>query len=136
MVRTVNFMINKDSRPNKADRMRPHMRQAITITGLGIPSFDKALENIERIQIAFLTSMGGDEVEPLQPGSFQGHLAIDAHNRYYTKKRFAPGQELHAFHPMTDPYGVLASLQNFEFVHIEDNHVDYLGPKNIGGITK
>lgn len=136
MIKLVNFTIKNDIRPHKVDQMRAHIRQAITITGLGIPSFENALDNIEKIQVAFITSIGGDEVEPLQPGNFQGHLAIDAHNRYFTKRWFALGQESHAFDPMTDPYGVLASLQNSEYVHIEDNHVDYLGPKNLGGTTK
>lgn len=112
------------------------MRQAITITGLGIPSFDKALETIEKIQMAFLIGMGEDQVVPLQPASFQGYFAIDAHNRYFSKKHFIPGQEKHPFDRLTDPYDVLSSLQYGGFIHVADNHVDYLGPTNIGGITK
>ncbi len=91
---------------------------------------------MEKIQIAFMTSIGHAEVEPLQPGCFQGQMAIDTHNKYFTKKRLAPNQEVHPFHPATDPDGVLGSLENYEFVHIADNHVDYLGPTCSGGTTK
>ncbi len=130
------MFIDTKHRAHKAERMRPHMRQAVTISGLGQTAFDRALENMEKIQIAFMASIGQREVEPFQPASYHGHFAIDAHNKYFTKKRLVPNEGTHPFHPSTDPDGVLASLENYEFVHIADNHVDYLGPVTLGGTTK
>jgi hypothetical protein len=116
--------------------MRPHIRQAVTITGLALPTFQRAVENMEKIHLAFSNAFPPDVVEPWQPAYFRDFFAIDAHSRYFTKTYLVPDQDRFPFDQPTDPEGILTSMEDGELIHTADNHVDYLGPIMIAGKKK
>lgn len=75
-------------------------------------------------------------LEQWEPAYFRGYYAIDAHSRYFTKSYLVPNEERYPFDQPTDPEGILASMQDNEFIHTANNHVDYLGPITMGGQKK
>ncbi|KAF9470181.1 hypothetical protein BDN70DRAFT_902321 [Pholiota conissans] len=125
--------IGRQSVARTSHRTRPHLRQAVTITGLQTPVFTAAIEAIEKIQLAFVNAFPADMVDQWQPSFFKDVYALDTHSRYFTKTHLVPNQEKCPFDHATDPEGILASMQDETLIHIADNHVDYLGPISIAG---
>jgi len=101
------------------------MRQAVTITGLGSPSFKKGVENLNHILLMFANTFPDDKLNAWQYTEFQSWPAIECYTRYYTEKRLAPQEPDVPFDTLTDPESVLRNLAGPDFFHGRDNHVDY-----------
>jgi hypothetical protein len=52
------------------------------------------------------------------------------------KTYLVPDQDRFPFDQLTDPEGILTSMEDGELIHTADNHVDYLGPIMIAGKKK
>jgi len=111
------------------------MRQVITITGLGTPSFQSGVENLKRMLLMFANSFPEDKLNAWQHTEFQTWPAIECYTRYFTEKRLAPQEPEIEFEPMVDPHSVLRGLAGSDFFHGRDNHVEYrelsINPSNI-----
>lgn len=105
--------------------MRPHMRQAVTITGLGNTVFDHCLHNMEKAYLAFANHFPANRLDQWEPTRLGNYIALDAHTRYFSQKHFVPSTESLPFHHTVDPEGVLESMRGDDLVHAADNDVDY-----------
>ena len=78
-----------------------------------------AIEDIFRRQ-------GADgNMEVWVPSAFQGHPSIDVGNRYFTPRKHALQDRHISFSPAIDPDNILSEMMGQEFVHTEDNEVEY-----------
>ena len=57
---------------------------------------------------------------------YEGKLAIDSHNRYFTERRLTPQEEHTDFPSIIDPRRILNDLRTHNFIHGADNQVDYV----------
>lgn len=112
------------------------MRQSATITGLGTKLFDSGVDNIAKAYMWFINHFPEDAVEHWQPSALYPHSAIDVSSRYFTEKKVAPHEVNIPFGPMVNPNGILARLQGGEYIHGQDNYVEYLEMQTRDGNTK
>lgn len=117
--------VRRNSGPG-SNHICKHIRQAVTLTGLGSKSFGEGVDNIAQAYMKFITFFPEDQLELWQPTMFNPHVAIDAHSRYFTERRFSPQEPNIPFGPMVDPKGILTSIQGNDFIHGQDNYVEYL----------
>lgn len=106
-------------------RARPHIRQAVTLAGLGSNRFSEAVKSIERVVIQFMNKLPPDSLESWQPSKYQNTEAFDAGSRYFINARVAGAAERGQFDALADPNGVLAAMVDEDFIHITDNDVQY-----------
>jgi len=109
------------------NRARPHIRQAVMITGMGGNRFSESIKSIENLVVLFMNRFPTDSMDPWQPSAYKDHLAIDATARYFTNACVAGSSEQVPFDALADPEGVLANMVNEEFVHTVNNDVLYYG---------
>ncbi|KAF8161993.1 hypothetical protein BJ912DRAFT_924476 [Pholiota molesta] len=107
--------VSKTINSASAIRSRPHLRQAVTITGLGNTVFEHYLHNMEKAYVAFTNHFPPDRLEQWEPTQHGEHIALDSHTR----------TESLPFHQTVDPEGVLESMRGDSLVHAADNEVDY-----------
>lgn len=108
----------------------------MTITGLGSKSFDSGMDNIVKAYMRFINHFPEDKVEHWQPSTLYPYAAIDVSSRYFTERKVAPQEENIPFGPMVDPNGVLAGLQGSEYIHGQDNYVEYMEMQTKNGNIK
>ncbi|KIM41070.1 hypothetical protein M413DRAFT_72538, partial [Hebeloma cylindrosporum] len=113
--------------PSAMRRSRPHIRQAVTISGLGLEYFNDIIQKIEQVYIMFSDVLPAKSMIPWQPAIFWNLLALDVHARYFTHKSLIKGQNTKAFEPFVDPNNVLLQMQEDEYIHHDDNIVEYFG---------
>ena len=89
-----------------------------------------AIEDIFRRQTAH-----GD-MEVWVPSAFQGHPSIDVGNRYFTPRQHALQDRHTSFSAVIDPDNILSEALGDEFVHTEDNEVEYYEARKEGKGTK
>lgn len=77
----------------------------------------------------FQTLAAGLNIDPQdswQPSVFEGHLALDCANRYFTSTKFVQTSQCISFQDTVDPEGVLQGLEDNKFVHTDENEVEYI----------
>lgn len=83
------------------------------------------------------SSIKGRDIVPWQAAYYEGDEAVDAGARYFTQRKFVPGEHGKPFATGVDPNGLLAAIRGQDLIHGEDNKVDYLKEyTNVKGITK
>ncbi|KAH7908102.1 hypothetical protein BJ138DRAFT_976178, partial [Hygrophoropsis aurantiaca] len=127
-VRIQGILCDKDlpplaSRPK--NHQLQHVRQTVHITGLGDKTFASAVDSIFRGQSVLSRNITDDSLEEWKPIDFQGHLAIAISNRYFVNKRYANGAPKVPFSKLADSNGYLEDCSSAEYIHTEDNEVDY-----------
>ena len=95
------------------------------LTGLSSPKFNDAILSIHAIEDIFRQQVVDQNMEAWVPSSFQGHPAIDVGNRYFTPRQHALQDRHISFSPAIDPDNILSAAMGEEFVHTEDNEVEY-----------
>ena len=65
----------------KSTRDLLNLKQMITITGLGSPSFAKNIARLDEIMNVLYNSTGSVEVAPLEIVAYEGHPTVHAQNR-------------------------------------------------------
>ncbi|KAG2002997.1 hypothetical protein CC2G_003632 [Coprinopsis cinerea AmutBmut pab1-1] len=116
------------SRPSNFTQMkksRPHMRQAVTLGGLGSTEFEKQITALETVYLQFYQHLPEGSLVPMEATTVSGHSALDVSCRYFTHRNAANGQGQEIISPLVDPDGVLTSLCDSEFLYTADNMVDY-----------
>lgn len=112
------------------------MRQSIMLTGLSSPKFDEAMASVCAIQEMFRRESTDVTMEEWTPSMFQEHTSFDVGNRYFTPRQNALQDRQIAFSASIDPDNILANAMGDEFVHTEDNQVEYYEARREGGKTK
>jgi hypothetical protein len=106
------------------------LRQGITLTGLGSPTFMRAVDAIKSIHRRFDRQFEEGALEawaeyrPDEPETDR----IGLWNRYLTPAREAEGMQSVPFLPGVDPNGTLRGMSQedgMSYVHTEDNQVHY-----------
>jgi len=113
-----------------------HMQQAVMLTGLFSLMFDKAIASVCAIQDMFRWDVADGTMEEWMPSVFQEHISIDIRNWYFTPCQHALQHWQIAFSTSIDPDNILSEAMGDQFVHVEDNHVEYYEACKEGGVTK
>lgn len=113
-----------------------YMRQSVMLTGLSSPKFDEAIASIYEIQDMFRRTAVEGTLEEWTPSIFQKHLSIDIGNRYFTPRQHALQDQQIAFSPSIDPHNILSEAMGDQFVHVEENLVEYYEAHKKNGGTK
>jgi hypothetical protein len=102
------------------------MRQNVKITGFGEDQFKQALTELEAVHLKMSNSFPDGRLETFQPAMFGAHFAIEANTRYFNHRNTisADVQQVD-FLDGFDPEGMLVRMTGNDFVHTEDNRVDY-----------
>ncbi|KAF8884361.1 hypothetical protein BD779DRAFT_1472127 [Infundibulicybe gibba] len=100
-------------------------RQSLTITGLGSPTFEAAVEATSSMFAKFQRQFPEGTLEVWQTPRYQSHSCLAISNRYLTPRRDAPNMEHIPFDPEVDPHGQLESVIKDGYVHGEENIVEY-----------
>jgi len=102
------------------------MRQSVSLTGLGLDAFEKGVGFMEKIFIEFFNRVPEGQLAIWQPNITKDGTIIDTYAKYFTQQRGMFKSAGVAFASKVDPEGVLQGLCDNEFVHTEDNSVQYL----------
>ena len=106
------------------------------LTGLSSPKFNDAIQSIRAIEDIFREQVVDRNMEVWVPSTFQGHLSIDIGNRYFTPRQHGLQDRHISFNAVIDPDGILSEAMGEEFVHTEDNEVEYYEARKEGRGTK
>ena len=120
-------------RTNNAIRQCSHLRQAVSITGLGSSAFDDIVPTIEQIFFMFMQQLPVDTIEYWRPHQVREHDAISAQMRLFTSRTQVVNVDPIPFDPLVDSnenLTRLARLSSARFIHTSDNEVEYLGRTN------
>ena len=115
---------------------RPYLRQSMMLTGLSSPKFMDTITSIHAIQDMFQQQAVDGNMDAWVPSSFQGHPSVDVSNRYFTPSQHALQERHISFSTAIDPDNILAQAMGEEFVHTEDNEVEYYEAHKEAGRTK
>lgn len=107
-------------------KRRKHLRQAVTLTGFGSRAFQQGVENAQKVYQGFFNALSSGKLEEWQTTMFEGIPAIDISTRYFTERRNAPNEVPVDFGENVDPEGIMAYIQGEDFIHTQDNFVEYL----------
>ncbi|KAJ3517772.1 hypothetical protein NMY22_g13893 [Coprinellus aureogranulatus] len=101
------------------------LRQGVRLSGLNTASFELAVQRIQDIMAIWCRS-----VSKILPATFVGEDEqgnyLDLSNRYFSSMRDGRGGPAKPFTDDVDPTGVLASMENDQYYHGEENTVLYL----------
>jgi hypothetical protein len=100
------------------------LTQSVLLTGLNTPTFNAALESIALIHKQFLKSLPAGRLRNWNPGSFQQWPTVTISNRYFSKSSTA-SKEAIKLDKLVDPEGILASSEEYGYVHTAENQVGY-----------
>jgi hypothetical protein len=106
------------------------------LTGLSSPKFNDAILSIRAIEDIFRRQAVEGNMEVWVPSLFQGHPSIDVGNRYFTPRQHALQDQQISFSQSIDPDNILSDAMGEEFVHTEDNEVEYYEARKEAGRTK
>jgi hypothetical protein len=101
------------------------MRQAVTLSGLDMYTFNKALEGISAMRSIFLKYLRLDEQMIWVPRKFLDFAAVDVWNHLFSSSRQVSVDEFIPFDQHVDPFGVLSSVNPYQYLHTADNSVSY-----------
>jgi hypothetical protein len=106
------------------------------LTGLSLPKFNDAIMSMHAIEDLFRRQAIDGKMEAWIPSTFQGHPAIDVGNRYFTPRQHALQERHISFNSVIDPENILFEAMGDEYVHTEDNEVEYYEARKEGRRTK
>lgn len=103
-----------------------HLKQGVSITGLGLEEFQSQLNMVPDIAALFTRAVNEDKIQPNSiVGELEEFTTLNASNRYFTPRKDARSAKELVFHNDVDPYGNLSRLIGPMYTHIEENNVSY-----------
>ena len=103
-----------------------HLRQTVSITGLGLDEFLDQVNMIPEITALFTRAVSEEKIGPNAIiGELEDLTTLNASNRYFTLRKEAQTATELRFHEDIDPYGNLTKLLGSTLVHIEENNLSY-----------
>jgi hypothetical protein len=122
---------------NREPNRRIYMRQSVMLTGLSSAKFNDALASMRAIEDMFRQMVPHGTMDDWAPSSFRGHTTIDISNRYFTPAhRASQDDEQVLFSVAVDPDRILSMAMGNEFIHTEDNEVEYYEARKSAQGTK
>ncbi|KIM84094.1 hypothetical protein PILCRDRAFT_68465, partial [Piloderma croceum F 1598] len=113
-----------------------HLRQAVSLTGLGTEKFEQSIDAIIHIHTIFSRTFKDGLLDPWLLSAFKDHNAIDISNRYFTSHRQSPNTVQLPFHKLVDPDRILEGMVDRDIVHSEENDVQYFELNTKNGDTR
>jgi hypothetical protein len=102
------------------------LRQSLTLTGCGTPTFEQGIRNILEVQNLFDRHIPANKLDECTLVANCGDgLGIHLSNRYFTPRHEAPAEKAVELTSDIDPSGILAALASDQFFHGEQNVVKY-----------
>ena len=104
------------------------MRQSVTLTGLSSTVFNDVIASTHAIEDMFRQSIMNKTTDiwvPWTPSNFQGHLSIDVGNQYFTPCQQGLQDRQVSFNAVVDPHNILSQAMGNDFIHTDDNEVEY-----------
>ena len=95
------------------------------LTAFGSDTMKKAIENIHSIHGLFNQEFMHGELKDWTVGQFGQFDAIDISNRYFTRRSEMNGETPIQFSRAVDPENILTNALSNDFVHIQENVVEY-----------
>lgn len=103
-----------------------HLRQVVTISGLGAMLFKEAVKGVQIVDDNFRRYVGSMQIDNTTiVTTFRGFNAIDISNRYFTSKALARHKTGHPIGQHIDPRGILNKVAENGYVHTTENMVEY-----------
>lgn len=119
-----------------------YLRQAVTLGGLGTPTFTNACVIAQDFHARFDQHFREGALQQWSPttDSEEGSYALDLSNCYFTPISEAQGLDAVEFEPGVDPKGILQSMTGRGgtqmYVHTDDNVVRYYKTRIENGIKR
>jgi hypothetical protein len=103
------------------------VRQAVTLCGLGAVGYQDTIDGILAIDSYIRRHLPESSVEPMTFISEYGNSGptLDLANRYFTSRKLAPFEPAIPIDDTIDPHGNLGRLAGLDYVHTEENRVEY-----------
>lgn len=103
------------------------LRQGVTLVGLGLPTFERALDAVGEVYGFFDRAFEDGTLEPEGTITLSNpNNSLNVSNRYLTPKKDAPNIEGIPLEEDVDPRGYLATtIRGGPFIYTEDNQVKY-----------
>ena len=104
-----------------------YLRQSISLTGLGTPTFNASLQGVLNVFTLFSNHVPRDALNNCENicNSYGNHPGIDISNRYFSSIKNTPMEKRIPFEQHEDPHGILARLETPNYVHSNLNKVEY-----------
>jgi hypothetical protein len=102
-----------------------YRRQSIILTGFGAERFQTCVNAFQTIFSIFGRTLQDNTIQEWIPTLFDGHVAIDMGNRFFTDRRNQANHEIVPFKQSVDPDGILERAMGTDFVHLRENEVEY-----------
>ena len=83
------------------------------------------ISNIYDIQHVFERSLPHNALEEWVPSFYENFEALDMANRYFTDRCDVNGDTPISFGSEIDPHNILSNALSHEFVHLQENKVEY-----------
>lgn len=108
-----------------SEKKPQYLKQGISLTGLGTPSFQKAIDNVYNLFAIFARNVPQGKLQLWSPQEHDGVKALDLSNRIFTSRRDDPTGKAIAMGPLIDPGEKLLSLAGDSLFYGEENVVAY-----------
>lgn len=102
-----------------------YLRQSLTLTGFGSPTFNNAVSAAQTIHRLFDRNFAESEMEPWTIATAGEQLSFDMTNRYFTPTKDTPLMQHVPFKNDVDPLGILEGMAQAGYTHGEENEVGY-----------
>ncbi|KIL57949.1 hypothetical protein M378DRAFT_60403, partial [Amanita muscaria Koide BX008] len=111
----------------RTPRRTKYLRQSVSLTGLGTPTFEAALKGVLDVYALFSGYVNHKNLKACSIcDNYSEYTSFESSNRYFTTTKDAPASEKHIpFTSEVDPYGILSGLANSIYMHGESNIVEY-----------
>jgi hypothetical protein len=108
------------------DRVK-YLRQGVSLTGLGTPTFEAAINGILDVFSLFSGHVHRDKLKPCTfLGRYGDFTSIETSNRYFSSIKDSGPTEKHISFPSEiDPHGILSKFENSSYIHSGNNVVEY-----------
>ncbi|KAI0717659.1 hypothetical protein C8Q72DRAFT_756818, partial [Fomitopsis betulina] len=115
-----NHCVRLPSNPNQLI----NLRQTVTVSGLGIEPFDKAVSAVMTIYQHFCAHLVGHNLCTWSTLRLENYLTLSFGNRYLTASKFAEGEPWGDLSNVVDPFYILQPHLTTQ-VHLQENVVEY-----------
>jgi hypothetical protein len=97
--------------------------------GLNLEEFNKMLNSLMKVCSYFEDALPNYEIEPVEPLTIHNNIVMACYMRYFKPSCYCKRLVPYSFGPGVDPNRHLAVLVENEFIHMENNSVQYLWKK-------
>jgi hypothetical protein len=102
-----------------------YLKQSLSITGMGSPTFEEALKSLNECHGQFQRQFPDGRLQNWVGATYKDYGALDVSNQYLTPKGDSTATEHVPFSKSVDPYGILETMAEADYVRSEENEVYY-----------